>query len=51
LVIIYNLLKNDTAFSEDHFEAAKNRQEAFRVKKLTSDAKKLGFELVPVSPA
>jgi len=51
LVIIYNLLKNDTVFSEQHFETAKIRQEAFRVKKLNADAKKLGFELVPLTTA
>jgi transposase len=49
LVIVCNLLKNDTVFSEEHFEAAKSKQEHFRVKKLLADAKKLGFELVPVT--
>ncbi len=33
LVIIYNLLKNNTDYDETSFEKAKQKQEKFRVKK------------------
>ena len=49
LVIVYHLLKNRTVYDEENFEAAKLKQEQRRIKKLTSDAKKLGFTLTPVA--
>lgn len=48
LVIIYNLLKDNTVYDESKFEVAKQKQESFRLNKMKSDAKKLGFTLVPV---
>lgn len=51
LVIVYNLLKNNDTFNEEKFEIAKTKQEALRFKKLNSDAKRFGFELVPVKSA
>jgi len=51
LVIVYNLLKHGTVYSEDHYEAAKCSQEAFRLKKLNADAKRLGLALVPMAHA
>lgn len=46
LVIIFNLLKNNDVFNEEKFQIAKAKQEAARIKKVLSDAKKLGFDLV-----
>ena len=51
LVIIYHLLKNNDVYCEDKFEAAKQKQEAVRFKRVAADAKKLGFVLVPVDKA
>jgi hypothetical protein len=51
MVIIYNILKNNEVFSEEKFQIAKDKQEIFRIKKLISDAKKLGFELVNTKEA
>jgi len=48
LVIIYQILKNCDVYKEDKFEAAKQRQESLRLKKISSEAKKLGFELTPL---
>ena len=48
LVIVYQLLKNQDVYNEIKFEAAKQRQDNFRLKKVTADAKKFGFELVPI---
>ena len=48
LVIIYQILKNRDVYNEDKFEAARQKQEFLRLKKISSDAKKLGFELVPL---
>ena len=51
LVIIYHLLKNQDVYNEDKFETAKQKQESLRLNKIFSDAKKLGFELVPLKQA
>ena len=51
LVIVYHLLKNRDVYDESKFEAAKQKQESSRLKKIKSDARKLGFDLVPVSQA
>ena len=48
LVIVYNLLKNHDVYNEEKFETAKQKQEALRLKKIAADAKKLGFDLVPL---
>ena len=48
LVIIYQILKTRDVYNEDKFEVAKQKQESLRLKKIASDAKKLGFELVPL---
>jgi len=49
LVIVYHLLKNHDVYNENKFVAAKHKQESFRLKKIITDAKKLGFELIPVA--
>ena len=48
LVIVYQLLKNQDVYNEAKFEAAKQKQDALRLKKVSADAKKFGFELVPI---
>jgi hypothetical protein len=48
LVIIYNLLKNQDVFNEQKFEIIREKQESIRVKRVKSDAKKLGYILVPL---
>jgi hypothetical protein len=48
LVIVYQLLKNHDVYDETKFESAKQRQDDIRLKKVSADAKKFGFELVPV---
>lgn len=47
LVVIYHVLKNKIEFSEDKFELARQKQESIRHKKLISEARKLGYDLVP----
>ena len=49
LVIVYNLIKKRTVYDEQNFEYAKLKQEQHRLKKLASDAKKLGFDLTPAA--
>ena len=50
LVIIYNLLKNNTFYDEEAFANAKLKQDSARIKKLIYEAKKLGLEIaVPKS--
>ena len=49
LVILYNMLKTNTAYDEQKFDAVKRKQEFFRLKKIQAEAKKLGFELVQAS--
>ena len=51
LVIVYHILKNQDVYDESKFEAAKQKQEASRIKKIKSDARRLGFELVPIPAA
>ena len=46
LVIIYNMLKNGTAFDESYFNHIKEKQESFRVKKIIAEARKLGLEVI-----
>ena len=46
LVIIYNMLKNDTDFDENYFEIAKVNQEKYRIKKIKAEARKLGLEVI-----
>jgi len=46
LVIIYNLLKHNSAYNEDAFNNAKLKQDSARIKKLISEAKKLGLDVV-----
>jgi len=45
LVIIYNLLKNKSVYSEDKFDAAKQKWESIRAKRILADARKLGYVL------
>jgi hypothetical protein len=51
LVIIYNLLKNDTDYDKTFFEKAKQKQERFRVKSIIAEARKLGLEVREVPQA
>jgi len=46
LVIIYNMLKNDTDFDESYFELVKVKQEKYRIKKIMAEARKLGLEVI-----
>jgi len=48
LVIIYYLLKNKDVYNEVKFETTKERQDELRRKKLFSEARKLGFDLVAI---
>lgn len=51
LVILYHMLKANTAYNEQNFETAKLKQESLRLKKIQADAKKLGFVLVQLETA
>ena len=52
LVIIYNMLKNNTQYDENRFESVRIKQEKSRVKKIIAEAKRLGLEvIVPVKSA
>ena len=51
LVIIYNLLKNNTVYNEDSFASAKLKQDTARIKKLIYDAKKLGLVIADPTSA
>jgi len=51
LVIVYNLLKNHDVYDESKFESAKLKQESSRIKRIKADARKLGFDLVPLTAA
>jgi hypothetical protein len=51
LVIIYNLLKNRDFYNEAKFEVAKQKQESMRLHKITAEAGKMGFSLVPTEVA
>lgn len=46
LVIIYNMLKNDTDFDEDCFEVVRAKQDKSRVKRIIAEARKLGLEVI-----
>lgn len=46
MVIIYNILKTGTVYSEKKFEIAKDKQNAMQIKKLIANAKRLGLEIV-----
>jgi transposase len=47
-VIIYNLLKNGTAYDEQKHEIIRQKQEILRFKRISTEAKKLGFDLKPI---
>lgn len=46
LVIIYNMLKNDSDYDENSFELARVKQEKIRVKKFIAEARRLGLEVI-----
>jgi hypothetical protein len=48
LVIVYQLLKNHDVYNETKFEAAKQKQDDLRLRKVLADARKFGFDLVPI---
>jgi len=51
LVIIYHILKNGDTYKEENFELTRQKQELLRIKRLNSEAKKLGFTLTPYKEA
>ena len=51
LVIIYNLLKKSEDYNEDKFADTKAKQESMRLKRISDEVKKLGFELVQTKTA
>lgn len=46
LVIIYSMLKSGKVYDETVFDYVKQNQEALRLKKVISEAKKLGLEVI-----
>ena len=46
LVIIYNMIKNGSSYDESVFETVRQKQEERRKKKIISEAKKLGLQIV-----
>lgn len=46
LVIIYTMLRTGQAYDESLFEYVKKNQDALRLKKVISEAKRLGLEVV-----
>lgn len=46
LVIIYNMLKNDSDYDESSFEIARVKQEKVRVKNIIAEARSLGLEVI-----
>jgi hypothetical protein len=47
--VIYFMLKNNLAYSEDYYEEAKQKYEESRKRKLFAEASKLGYILTPAS--
>jgi hypothetical protein len=47
LVIVYHLLKNGDVYDENKFELTKQKQELLRVKRISMEARKLGYCLMP----
>jgi hypothetical protein len=48
LVVIYHLLKNKEFYDEKKFEITKIRQETMRIKRITHEVNRLGFNLIPI---
>jgi len=48
LVIIYHLLKEETVYNEQKYAMTKQRVEILELKRLTTQAKKKGYKLVPI---
>jgi len=48
LVIIYHILKNKDVYKEQKYDLIKQKQESLRMKRISSEAKKLGYYLVPI---
>lgn len=51
LVIIYNLLKNKTFYDETIFDKTSQKLEKYKIKRLMSEAKKLGLQFTEPLPA
>jgi hypothetical protein len=47
LVIIYHLLKNKEVYNEDKFEIVRHKIESKRLNRMISEAKKLGYQMIP----
>jgi|GEM_PF-3669283 len=50
LVIIYHLLKDKTVYDKQKYAMSKLRVEILELKRLTTQAKKKGYRLVPIEP-
>ena len=46
MVVIYNLLKHKVVFNEQKFEDIRIKQETVKLKRVTTEAKKLGYNLI-----
>ena len=46
LVIVYHLLKTKDIYNEGKFEVSRQKQEELRVKRISLEARKLGYCLV-----
>lgn len=49
LIIIYNMLKTGSQYNEDIFETVKQKQSERHKKKIISEAKKLGLQIIEPS--
>jgi len=48
LVIVYHLLQNNTEYDEQKYEIPRQKQKLKQFKRLETNAKKLGYSLVPI---
>jgi len=46
MVIIYHLLKNKDVYNEEKFEISKQKQDELRLKRISLEAKRLGYCVV-----
>ena len=46
MVIIYHLLKNKDVYNEEKFELSKQKQNELRLKRISLEAKKLGYCMI-----
>ena len=48
MVIVYHLLKNKDVYNEQKFVLSKQKQEALRLKRISLEARKLGYCVVAI---